>query len=90
MILLVYIMALSYVGNILMKQDKKKAMNKEWRTSEKTLWTVAILGGAFGMWIAMRVVRHKTNHTSFKLGIPFLTVVWFLIWLWAEQNNLLG
>lgn len=64
--------------------DKQRAKEKRYRIREKTLWMVAILGGAMGEAIAMKWFRHKTKHLSFKWGLPSLAVlelgliVWFL------------
>jgi uncharacterized membrane protein YsdA (DUF1294 family) len=33
---------------------------------------VAIFGGAVGTTAGMQLYRHKTKHTSFKIGFPFL------------------
>lgn len=50
--------------------DKKKAVNKAWRTPEKTL----ILGGLVAPWgaiIGMHHFRHKTQKAKFKLNYLF-------------------
>lgn len=55
-----------------MGADKKRAQKHQYRISERTLWMVAILGGAVGTTAGMQLYRHKTKHTSFKIGFPFL------------------
>ncbi len=45
--------------------DKKKAIDGTWRTKEKTLLSLSILGGAIGGFAAMKVFRHKTKHWYF-------------------------
>lgn len=45
--------------------DKKKAIDGAWRTKEKTLLSLSILGGAIGGFAAMKVFRHKTKHWYF-------------------------
>jgi len=55
--------------------DKKKARNGEYRISERTLWTVAVIGGGTGAYLGMKQFRHKTKHTSFKWGLPVLMVI---------------
>lgn len=73
--------AISYVGfvslvlGILMYIDKQRAIKKEWRISEKTLFTLAFLGGAIGGVLGMYLVRHKTKHNSFAFGFPLLAAV---------------
>ena len=41
--------------------DKRKAINKKYRTKEKTLLLLSFLGGAFGGYPAMLIFRHKTK-----------------------------
>ena len=45
--------------------DKKKAIDGTWRTKEKTLLGLSLLGGAFGGFAARKVFRHKTKHWYF-------------------------
>ena len=45
--------------------DKKKAIDGAWRTKEKTLLGLSLLGGAIGGFAAMKVFRHKTKHWYF-------------------------
>ena len=73
--LLYYIGFANLLGFVLMGMDKKKARNRERRIPERTLWGVAILGGAIGSFVGMNVYRHKTKHTSFKLGMPLLIII---------------
>ena len=40
--------------------DKVKSIYQKWRVSEKTLWTLAIFGGVFGVWLGMQApIYHK-------------------------------
>lgn len=55
--------------------DKRKAKRKERRVSEQTLLLLAALMGAPGAFLGMRVFRHKTKHTKFKIGVPLLLVL---------------
>ncbi len=66
--------------------DKRKAIQGRYRIAEKTLLSVAILGGSVGAWIGMQVFRHKTKHLKFKIGVPVifvieiaLVVTWFVM-----------
>lgn len=62
--------------------DKKRARHGEWRIKEATLWWFAILGGAIGGLIGMRTYRHKTKHTSFKLGFPVIAIFQLLLFIY--------
>lgn len=50
--------------------DKRKARRGEWRVPERTLLTLALLGGEFGLWFGMQHFRHKTKHKTFTIGVP--------------------
>ena len=70
----------------LMGWDKRRAKKEGRRVPEKTLFSWALLGGAAGGWLGMRVFRHKTKHWYFKFGFPLLAVLegmgilWILIY----------
>ncbi len=51
------------------------------RVPEKTLLTLAALGGALGSLIGMSVWHHKTQHKKFIYGIPAILVVHIIIFL---------
>lgn len=61
--------------------DKWKARHARRRISEAALLTWAAVGGAVGAWIGMKVWHHKTLHWKFRLGVPFLTLVWLFVWI---------
>ncbi len=42
------------------------------RTPEKTLFIIAGLGGSIAMYAMMQLIRHKTQHKSFMIGIPLI------------------
>ena len=70
-----YFGILSIVLLFLMYSDKQKAIKKEWRIAEKTLFTVAIFGGAIGGVLGMYLFRHKTKHNTFAFGFPLIAAV---------------
>lgn len=43
-----------------------------WRIPEATLLGAALLGGSVGSLAGMYLVRHKTKHIKFTLGIPVI------------------
>lgn len=59
--------------------DKKRAIQRKWRISENTLILISILGGSIGALIGMYTFRHKTKHLKFKLGIPLILLLQFLL-----------
>ncbi len=50
------------------KSAAKKRPNA--RTPEATLMLVAFFFGSFAMYITMQLIRHKTKHAKFMVGIP--------------------
>ena len=74
--LLIWAICMSILLFLLMGADKRKARNGSYRIPEKTLFLLAVLGGAAGGWIGMRVFHHKTKHWYFRIGFPLLAVLW--------------
>ncbi|ANE45634.1 membrane protein [Paenibacillus swuensis] len=72
--LTVILAVMNIAGFIMMGTDKKRARNQEWRIPETNLFGAAFLGGALGVLAGMKVFRHKTQHLSFRYGIPALLV----------------
>ena len=76
-IIYLYFILINIYGYMLMKIDKKRAIHHQYRVSEKKLWAVAFLFGAIGLFAGMKSFRRKTKHTSFKYGLPVMSLVEF-------------
>ena len=76
-IFLAYIAIISLISVIVCIYDKKisKKNRVELRTPEKTLMLLSALGGSVAMFITMQIIRHKTKHVKFMLGIPLIIIV---------------
>ncbi|WHY76415.1 DUF1294 domain-containing protein [Neobacillus sp. WH10] len=74
-ILLVAFLVMNVVGLLIMGEDKKRARKHQYRIRERTLWLVALFGGAVGTTAGMQLFRHKTKHVSFKIGFPVIAIV---------------
>ena len=85
-LLLVYLLIINAAAFALMLADKWKAKKNRWRIPEATLMGVAALGGSIGALAGMHLVRHKTQHPKFTLGIPLILAVqivaatWFFVY----------
>lgn len=79
-VVLLWFLFINIVGYVVMSEDKNKARKRRERVPEKTLFLLAAMGGALGVLIAMYRKRHKTRHTSFRLGIPLLLLLNVLIY----------
>ena len=73
-IVAVYLLIISLVSVIACIYDKKISKKKkvELRVSERTLMLLSLFGGSVAMYICMLLVRHKTRHVKFMLGIPLI------------------
>ncbi|MEJ9282331.1 MULTISPECIES: DUF1294 domain-containing protein [Ureibacillus] len=85
-ILIVYMMILSAICFTLMGIDKSKARKKKWRISERTLLFVAIIGGACGGLIGMYLFHHKTKHSVFAFGLPFLSAIQIILIMYINRS----
>jgi len=54
--------------------DKIKAKKGSRRIPEKTLIILALLGGSAAEYFIMRLIRHKTLHKKFMLGLPLIII----------------
>ena len=77
-----YLFLINVVGLYVMWSDKQKAKKDQFRIPEKTLFLVAILGGAFGTTYGMYQFHHKTKHWYFKYGMPTILVIETIILGW--------
>ncbi|MHA6260635.1 DUF1294 domain-containing protein [Sporosarcina sp. CAU 1771] len=73
-----------------MGYDKRQAIKKGRRVPEKNLWMLAIFGGGIGAYLGMLSFRHKTRHTSFRIGFLFLTLIYCVVILYLLGFNVTG
>lgn len=71
-ILLVYLFIISIVTVILTVYDKVAAKKRRFRISEATLMLCGVFGGAVAEFATMLLIRHKTRHIKFMLGLPLI------------------
>lgn len=71
-ITLSYFFIISIIGFFSMGLDKHKARKHRYRTRERTLLLIAILGGSIGSYLGMQYFHHKTLHKKFTIGIPLI------------------
>ena len=80
-VLEIYLIVINIAAFIMYGLDKKRAIQKAWRISEKALLGAAFAGGALGAYLGMQFFRHKTKHAKFNLLVPASMVLWMVI-LW--------
>ncbi len=83
-LLFFYLIIINILALVFTVSDKLRAIKHKRRISEFTLMTIAALGGSVTMLITMLIIRHKTRHLKFMLGIPVIILIQlsivFLIW----------
>ena len=70
-----YLILVNAAGFLLMLSDKRRARHGAWRIPESTLMGVALAGGSIGAMAGMYLVRHKTRHPKFYIGIPVIIIL---------------
>lgn len=72
--IILYILLINIIGFFIMGLDKFKAKKGYWRTPEKTIFTITLLGGGVGTVAGMYVFRHKTKKLAFTIGLPTILI----------------
>lgn len=80
--ILIWIVVMSIWAFLAMGFDKRQAKKKALRIPEKNLWILAIIGGGIGAYFGMQVFRHKTRHTSFRVGFLMLALAYGIMILY--------
>ena len=71
-----YIIVISIISVIVCFYDKFAAkVAKRHRAREAFLLLLSALGGSVAMFLTMLIIRHKTKHVKFMLGIPVIMVL---------------
>lgn len=78
-ILLMYLLCISLIAIVYTIADKIKAKKGKWRVSEATLFLLSLLGGSVAMYITMQLIRHKTKHLRFMIGIPLIILLQIVV-----------
>ena len=74
-LLLGYLALISLISVIVCIYDKIAAKKRpRHRTPEATLLLLSALGGSIAMLATMLLIRHKTKHVKFMLGIPLIII----------------
>ena len=78
-IFLVFYAIMTVITFILYGADKAKAKKGKWRIPEKTLLLFSACFGGLGAFLGMKIFRHKTKHTSFKVLVPVFMINQFIL-----------
>lgn len=75
LIALCWFALISLVTAIVTLSDKIKAKKGSFRIPEKVLFILALLGGSVAEYFTMRLIRHKTLHKRFMVGLPLIILL---------------
>ena len=77
-VILSYLVVINLIAFVLYGIDKKRAIRNEHRIRESVLLWIARLGGAIGSWLGIKLFRHKTKHTKFRVIVPLWMTIWVI------------
>ena len=74
-------LTMSVLAVFLYWRDKRQAQADGWRTPEKILHAVELLGGWPGALIAQQIFRHKTRKVSFQVVFWLIVLLHEAFWI---------
>ncbi len=84
---IIYYLVINIVAFTAMFLDKRKAKKGAWRTPEKTLHTLSLMGGFLGSYIGMETFRHKTQHKIFYVVNILALILHGAFWVFIIFNK---
>lgn len=73
---LIYLLAINILGVSLTIYDKIASMRfRKNRIRENVLLLIGAMGAAVSMYITMKLIRHKTRHKNFLIGLPIILIL---------------
>ena len=74
-LVIIYLAIVNLIAIFMTILDKYRAQKHQWRIPEATLLLVSAFGGSVAMYLTMRLIRHKTRHAKFMVGIPAILLL---------------
>ena len=95
--LYIYLAIISFASIIATVADKVMSKIGSRRISEAALLGLSAVGGSLAMIITMLLIRHKTKHVKFMVGIPFIillqiivaAIIFFRLNTWKNTKSVL-
>lgn len=73
---LFWVLIISLVAMITTLVDKSASRKpNKWRVPEKRLFFISLIGGSPAMLVTMILIRHKTKHKRFMIGLPLMIIL---------------
>ncbi len=70
----IYLLVISLITAFITAKDKLSAKKGRRRTPEALLFFLAFFGGSVAEFVTMKLIRHKTRHKRFMLGLPLIMI----------------
>lgn len=74
-VIMLYLLATNLIAFFAFAVDKQRAIRGQWRIRESTLLFWCLIGGSVGGLMGMYLLRHKTRHPKFNVGIPGILTI---------------
>ncbi|PVA09908.1 DUF1294 domain-containing protein [Pelagivirga sediminicola] len=71
-----YLLIVNLITWLAFRRDKRRSETRDWRTPEKRLLTLAIIGGWPAAKLAQRWLRHKTRKQPFAWQLNLIGIAW--------------
>ena len=76
---MIYLIVINIISFLSMGIDKFLAIISKRRISEKTLLTLALIGGGLGTLIGMFLFRHQIRKMKFQILVPLSLIIFYII-----------
>lgn len=86
---IIYLLFVNIVAVFVTCIDKNNAIKEKYRVPENLLFVVSIFGGSIFMYITMKLIRHKTKHKRFMIGLPIIIVAQVVFTIYIFKTFLL-
>lgn len=77
--LLAYIVIINIVTFLAFAYDKHRAKKDGWRIKNFFLLGLSFFGGSLGGLLGMKLIRHKSKKSYYRLGLPLMVLMQVLI-----------
>ena len=82
-----YLLLTNGIGILCMYLDKKRAIKRQYRISERILLGLSVIGASLGILFGMYTFHHKTKKPSFKYGVPIIFVMQIVLYIVYAFNK---
>ncbi|MDE6722982.1 MAG: DUF1294 domain-containing protein [Eubacterium sp.] len=89
-LIIAYFVFISLLTAVITIIDKINAKNNGRRIPEDFLLTLGLLGGSAAEYLTMKLIRHKTRHNKFMVGLPVLIIIQIIViaglWIYTQRG----